>query len=315
MSYVYEKEGEYKGFGKRDKYKPRIFKITAEGVFECYEKKKCRISINLLKETWTDLTEVSGQDSKSYWSFQYSDKTYNFSSPNDNERALIMKTLQTFYDKQQSMDKTIDSGAYNRDEPNQVDFEELEWIYENSTLPQYDNNYYQRMKDRNEYWPALKKDPYWKRDLYLLKEKHGVLELQEKEQQQKESEKKGQKMMENFSKQKSILSAAMKSAGFKFTGITLIISTPPGISCTISNLDDEKQWNDDDINKSQFSMIGKIILRVLRKANKFRNKYKGSPLRFTAITFEVTIPPKISLSFEPRDDENDENNENKENNE
>eukprot|EP01083_Nonionella_stella_P063542 165090_1 len=101
--YTYKNEGEYKGLGRWDKYKPRVFKLRTDGIFECYENTKCIININLLKESWSDLKEVAGEgkNCKSCWQFQYGGKTYNFASPNHNERALVMKELKIFCDKQQ----------------------------------------------------------------------------------------------------------------------------------------------------------------------------------------------------------------------
>eukprot|EP01084_Bolivina_argentea_P052963 97231_1 len=91
-------------------------------------------------------------------------------------RALVMKELKIFCDKQQSMDKLIDlSGKYNRNEPNSDDFKEVQWIFEQTTTLQYNNvQKNQRIKDASRYWLALKKDPYWKRELHLLKQKHDL---------------------------------------------------------------------------------------------------------------------------------------------
>eukprot|EP00483_Globobulimina_turgida_P008228 UN08244 len=144
VSYTYMKAGEYKGTGYFDKYKPHILKVRADGIFECYDKnnKKCKFSIHLLKEPWSDLKEVvckgNKNSQKSYWEFQYEGKAYNFAAANNNERASIMHQLKRLYDKQESMNKSIEaSGKYNRDKPNNDDFKEVQIIFDQSNFPQY----------------------------------------------------------------------------------------------------------------------------------------------------------------------------------
>eukprot|EP01083_Nonionella_stella_P063543 165092_1 len=123
--YTYKNEGEYKGLGRWDKYKPRVFKLRTDGIFECYEKKKCRIKIHLLKEPWNDLKTVvsEGKNKKkkpnTLWEFKYGGKIYTFASPDPNERTLIMKQFNGFYNKKEAMNKWISSsGKYERDRPN-----------------------------------------------------------------------------------------------------------------------------------------------------------------------------------------------------
>eukprot|EP01084_Bolivina_argentea_P148440 259507_1 len=77
-----------------------------------------------------------------------------------------MKELKTFYDKQTAMNAAIDnSGKYNRDKPTKNDFKEVQSIFD-----EFDTG--NAKKNAAQYWKTLKKDPYWKRELYLLKEKH-----------------------------------------------------------------------------------------------------------------------------------------------
>eukprot|EP01083_Nonionella_stella_P265300 898829_1 len=172
VPYIYENGGEYKGTGRWDKFKKRSLKVRADGIFECYEKKKCKIKIHLLKEPWGDLKQVSDQGKgkkgkgKSCWEFQYGGKTYNFASPGDNDRATAMKELKTFYDKAQSMDNAINSsGKYNHDKPNNDDFKEVQSVFEQSTASEFTNGKKNaRGKASAQYWKVLKKDPYWKRE-------------------------------------------------------------------------------------------------------------------------------------------------------
>eukprot|EP01084_Bolivina_argentea_P228754 386276_1 len=59
LTYTYSNRGEYKEIGMVwETYKPRLLKVSLDGIFECYEKKKCRIKIHLLKEPWNDLKTV-----------------------------------------------------------------------------------------------------------------------------------------------------------------------------------------------------------------------------------------------------------------
>eukprot|EP01084_Bolivina_argentea_P192730 330790_1 len=110
----------------------------------------------------------------------------------------------------------------------------------------------------------------------------------------------GKKQIDDFLEQMRLLSPTMKDSGFKLDIISIMIGSKSGISCCVQNIDNNKTWDESRLNKDKLNKIGRIIVSVMKSADKKRQKYKESRFVFSSFDFEATNSPQLQLSFSPK---------------